>query len=1365
MDKQYSDLSSAKKALIEKWQKGKFKVSTISKRPILDSAPLSFSQQRLWFIDQLHHGSSFYNIVGGLHLKGALNVTVFQQSLNEILKRHEAWRTIFLTRDEQPIQVILPELTWELPIINIEYFADKNWQAEVQRLAAEEAKKPFDLTNAPLVRATLLCLGKEEHIFLLNMHHIVSDGWSIGVFAQELATLYAAFSQGQSSPLPELPVQYADFAIWERDRLQGELLKTQLSYWKQQLGDELPLLHLPTDRPRSTNATFIGKKHYFKFSQNLTEALAKLSKQEEVSLFMTLLAAFNTLLYRYTDQEDILVGTPIANRNRPELEGMLGFFVNTLVMRTNLSNNPSFRELLGRVREVNLGAYAHQDLPFEKLVEELRPKRDLKLNPLFQVMFVLQNTPISIHEFSGLTLRDLEVDSGTAMFDILLSITESEQGLTGFLEYNTDLFDSATIIRLVSNLQTLLENIVINPNQSISELPLLTIKEREQLLEYNSTKKEYPFACLHEVFEQQVKQSPNALALVDQSKQITYGQLNQRANQLAHYLRKLGVTTETLVAISLERTVELVVGVLAIVKAGGTYIPLDPNYPRTRLDFMLSDSQVGFLITEQKLLEILPNSSAKTVCLDICQDAIAQESEENLVSTTKPNNIAYILYTSGSTGTPKGVLGTHEGTVNGLNWLWETYPPATDEICCHKTAISFGDSIWEIFGHLMKGIPSVIIPDSIVKDTHFFLETLAQYKVTRIILVPSLLRLLLDSYSEQTEKLSHLKIWITSGEPLSLDLTQSFYKLMPSAKLLNFYGLSEVSANAICYDTSLLPEKATSVFVGRPINNTQAYVLDSYLQVTPVGVFGELYISGVPLARGYWNRPDLNQEHFIENPFVSGTKLYKTGDLARYLNNGNLEYLGRSDNQVKIRGFRIELGEIEAVIVQHPDVKEAVVVTRNDADDQYLIAYVVTDKQNLIPSLRRYLRENLPDYMIPSAFGILDALPLTPSGKVDRRSLQNKDYVRPKSTESFVAPRDAWELALVQIWEKLLNISPIGVTDNFFDLGGHSLLAARLMAQINERFGQKLSLSILFKGATIERLAKALQLQIGSGSGSPLVTIRSSGTRTPFFCVHPAGGTIFTFPNLASQLDPEQPFYAFEQIPTQEEPEVTSIEKTAAHYLQEMCAVQPKGPYLLGGWCYGGIVAFEMAQQLHKQGQTVSLLTVFDAILPETRIQPAEDDDAKFIVRTAESIKHLFGTDLSISYHELLPLSLDQQFQVLMTKLNIISDAEIQQHFRSYKLFKTHAQAMRDYVPQVYPHEITLFRANEKIPHDFRSPELYSDDPLLGWGKYSQRPIRLIEVPGNHFSMFSEPHIKKFGKELRNNLISFQDNVLCSNEI
>ncbi|MBD2607328.1 amino acid adenylation domain-containing protein [Scytonema hofmannii FACHB-248] len=1361
MDKQHSNLSPAKKALLEKWKGGKLQADIIPKRQDFKNIPLSFSQQRLWFIDHLYHGSSFYNIPIAFHIQGNLNIAALQQSLNEILKRHEIWRTNFTLVNGELVQEITPQLNWNLSIINLENLSGQDWEFEVKQLVAESAKKAFNLASCLLVRATLLPLSGEEHVLLVTMHHIITDGWSCNVFLRELSTLYAAFSTNQPSALPELPIQYADFAVWQRDRIQGKFLATQLNYWKQQLSGELPVLQLPTDRPRPNVTTFTGAKQYFTFSTVLTNALRQLSQQADTTLFMSLLAAFNILLYRYTDQKDILIGSPIANRNRAELEGMLGLFVNTLVLRNNLNGNPSFRELLHRVREVTLDAYAHQDLPFEMLVEELHPERDLSRNPLYEVMFVLQNSPVSVQEVSGLTLRTLEFDSGTAQLDIFLSLSESQEGLTGYLEYNTDIFDSTTITQFINNFQTLLENIVTNPEQHLNELSLLTTSEREQLLfKFNQTLADYPQdVSLHQLFEQQVELTPDSLALISESEELTYCQLNHRVNQLAHYLQKQGITKETLVAICLERDLDMVVGILAILKAGGAYIPLDPSYPVERLNFMLSDSQALLLITQQEILEKLLLSSAKTVCLDIHKDEIAQESSENPINISSSDNLAYIIYTSGSTGTPKGVLGTHRGTVNGLHWLWKTYPFKQGEVCCQKTAVSFVDSVWEIFAPLLQGIPTVIISNATVIDPQLFIETLANHKVTRIIVVPSLLRLLFDNYSHLAKKLSQLKLWISSGEALSVKLVKTFRELIPFAKLINLYGSSEVSANATYYDTSLLQDQANSVLIGRPIDNTQVYVLNRDLQPTPIGVVGELYIGGDGLARGYLHRSELTQERFIDNPFIAGNKLYKTGDLVRYLKDGNLEYFGRDDEQVKIRGFRVELGEIAAVIAQHPDVQQSVVIASNDAQqNQRLIAYLVTDKQDIATQLLPELQQKLPNYMLPSTFVILDKLPLTPNGKLDKLALQNNEITQYNSNKSFVNPRNFTELALVKLWESLLKTSPIGVMDNFFELGGHSFLAVRLMAQIQDKFGHNLPLSTLFENPTIEKLATIVSQPFRQSSNSPLVAINSSGNKIPFFCMHGAGGNISPYFNLSKRLGEDYPLYALEDTLEKDKPEIISVEETATRYLQEIRKVQPNGPYLLGGHCYGGVLAFEIAQQLQKQGQTVALLVVIDAILSETPIESTDDDDAKFLLRIAESIKTDNNIDFSVPFEELQDLSLTEQINLINQKINFIfSDAEIQDFLRYYKLFKAHVQAMRDYVPQVYPQSITLFRAKEEIIHDFHNPEWSTDDPLLGWGKYYSQPIEVIEVAGDHFSIFVEPHIQELAKHLRNCI----DNAVC----
>lgn len=1353
MEKQDFNLSPAKKALLEKWKRGNLQADIIPKCQVFKNIPLSFSQQRLWFIDQLYHGSSFYNIPIAFYIKGQLNITVLKKSLNEILNRHEVLRTNFQIINGEPYQQITAQSTWDLSLINLEYLSDNNWESEVKQFAAESAKKTFNLAKGLLVRATLLCLSGEEHVLLVTMHHIITDGWSYNVFLRELSTLYAAFSTNQPSPLPELPIQYTDFTIWQRDRIQGEFLATQLNYWKQQLKGELPVLQLPTDRLRPKVTTFSGAKQYFKLSKALTDVLRQLSQREDATLFMSLLAAFNILLYRYTDQEDILIGSPIANRNRAELEGMLGLFVNTLVLRNNLSGNPSFRELLHRVREVTIEAYAHQDLPFEMLVEKLQLERDLSRNPLYEIMFVLQNTPTSVQEVSGLTLRTLEFDNGTAQLDIFLSISESQEGLTGCLEYNTDIFDSPTITQFIKNFQTLLENIVVNPEQRINELSLLTASEQEQLLfKFNQTHADYPQdASLNQLFDRQVELIPDSLALISQSEKLTYRQLNHRVNQLAHYLQKQGVTKETLVALCLERSVDIVTGILAILKAGGAYIPLDPNYPVERLNFMLSDSQASLLITKQEILEKLSLSSAKTVCLDIRKDEIAQETLENPINISSSDNLAYIIYTSGSTGTPKGVLGTHRGTVNGLHWLWKTYPFTQGEVCCQKTAISFVDSVWEIFAPLLQGIPTVIISNATILDPQLFIEALADHKVSRIILVPSLLRLLIDNYSHLTKKLSQLKLWISSGETLSLNLAKSFRELIPFAKLINLYGSSEVSANATYYDTSLLQDQASIVPIGRAIDNTQIYVLNRDLKLAPIGVIAELYIGGDGLAKGYLHRPELTQKIFIDNPFVPGAKLYKTGDFVRYLSDGSLEYLGRQDEQVKIRGFRVELDEIAAAIAKYPDVQESIVSTSDDAqENQRLIAYVVTNKQDIATQLLPYLQHQLPNYMLPSAFVVLDKLPLTPNGKVDRRSLPIDEVIRPTTIQSFVAPRNFIELSLVKLWENLLKTNPIGVTDNFFDLGGNSFLAVRLMAQIHDRFEHNLSLSTLFENPIIEKLATIVSQPARQSSNSPLVVINSSGSKIPFFCIHGAGGGISHYFNLSRRLGEDYQFYALEDTLEQDKPEIISVEETATRYLQEIRKVQPNGPYLLGGHCYGGVLAFEMAQQLQKKGQIVSLLVVIDAILSETPIEFTPDDDAKFLLRIAESIKTDNNIDFLVPFEELRDLPLNQQLNFINQKANLIFSAtEINDFLRHYKLFKSHVQAMRGYVPQIYPGKMTLFRADEEIIHDFESPEWNTNDPLLGWDKFSNQPIQMIEIPGDHFSIFVEPYIQELARYLR----------------
>ncbi|MBW4543130.1 MAG: amino acid adenylation domain-containing protein [Symplocastrum torsivum CPER-KK1] len=1117
-------LSAKRRALLEVLLQEKgvdsSPIERISRRNSSDPVPLSFAQARLWFLDELMSGSPLFNISTALRLKGSLNVAAFEQSLNEIIKRHEALRTNVVKVDGQPFQAIAPTSTLTLPLVNLQEFSDVAREAEVLRLAREEAKRPFNLECDRLLRATLLRLNETEYIVLFTIHHLVSDDWSIGILIRELTALYEAFNHNHPSPLPELPIQYADFALWQQQWLQGDVLQNQLSYWKQQLGGHLPILQLPTDHPRPAVATFRGASQSFSLTAELTEALKVLSQKEDATLFMILLAAFKTLLYRYTGSEDVVVGSPIANRNRAEIEGLIGCFVNTLVLRTELSGNPTFRALLRRVREVTLGAYAHQDLPFEKLVEELQPERNLSYTPLFQVMFVMQdNVSMSALELSDLTWSPLTSNKDTTDFDLTLYVTEVRGELVGTLEYSTDLFDAATIARMAEHLQTLLSGIVANPEQRLFELPLLTATEQHQVLvAWNGTQTNYPQErCIHELFEAQVEHSPDAIAVVFEDEYLSYRELNQRANRVAHHLQKLGVKPEVLVGICVERSLEMVVGILGILKAGGAYLPLDPAYPQERLAFMMEDAQISLLLTQERLKEWLPENKTQVVCLDADWEVIHRESLENLVNSATSENLAYVIYTSGSTGQPKGVMIQHQSLVNYTQTASVEYSISSSERILQFASISFDAAAEEIFPCLAQGATLVLRTDSMLNSVPAFLQQCREKSITVLDLPTAFWHQLTVELSEKRLQLpDQLRLVIIGGEralPERLAMWQK--QVGKRVQLVNSYGPTEATIVATMSNLSKMAEvdaRLREVPIGRAIPNVQVYVLDPYLQPTPIGVPGELYIGGAGLARGYLNRPELTAEKFINIPLAqiqktppkappyqgeikegnsnSGKKsnlesseleensysrrLYKTGDLARYLPSGEIELIGRIDDQVKIRGFRIELGEIEAVLSQHPGIRETVVVVREDEPgNKRLIAYVVLQPEQILTTteLRRFLEKKLPQYMLPTVFVMLDALPLLPSGKVARHALPDPDTGKSELEKTFVPPRTAVEKVLASIWSDVLRRELVGVEDNFFELGGDSILSLQIISKANQA-GLKLAPKHLFQYQTIAELAE-----------------------------------------------------------------------------------------------------------------------------------------------------------------------------------------------------------------------------------------------------------------------------------------------------
>ena len=1078
------NLSSEKREILDKLIKEEgmsaslFSMTSRSKKS--NVAPLSFSQEQLWFLEQFKPGNAAYYRTVGFRLNGSLNIDVLERSFNEIIRRHEILRTTFTTKNGQPVQVIVPELTLNITVVDFQHVVFSEREVEIQRQATEEARKHFDLMRLPLFRIKLLCLGEKEHVLFFSIHHIISDEWSLGVLYRELLVIYKAFSEGKPLQFTDLPLQYSDFAIW-RKQILDEIKEKELPYWKKQLDGSNFVLDLPTDRPRSMVQSFKGAKRFLTIPGNLYEAIKQLSRREKCTPFMTLLAALQILLYRYTGQDDIIIGSPIACRNHRETLDMIGLFLNMLVFRTDMSGNPGFHELLGRVRDVTSRAYSYQNLPFEKLVEELQPKRDLSRNPIFQV--ILQVSPTQVFELPGISVIPLEVDNGAAQFDLAVHLYEGDEQLKGFFEYNTDLFDTPTIDRMVKHFQTLLEGIVSNPQQLISDLPVLSQTERYQLLaEWNNTRVKYPQDLLiHQLFEAQVEKTPDAVAVVFEDKQLTYRELNCRANQLAHYLQSIGVGPDVLVGIAVERSIEMVIGLYAILKAGGAYVPIDPAYPYERIAYMLEDAQVPVLLTQSKLKSRLPSKHARVIYLDTDWDRlIADQSQEDPICQASLDNLAYVIYTSGSTGKPKGVMNTHHGILNRLLWMQETYQLTDSDRILQKTPFSFDVSVWEFFWSLMFGARLVVARPEGHKDNDYLVQIIKKQQITTIHFVPSMLQLFVET--EGVDKCDSLRQVICSGEALSVELKNRFISRL-DAKLHNLYGPTEAAVD-VTYWECLQGNDLRTVPIGRPIANTRIYILDRHIQPVPIGVSGELHIGGVQVARGYLNRHDLTAEKFISDPFSEEPKarLYKTGDFARYLPDGNIEYLGRIDNQVKIRGFRIELGEIETVLTQHPLVREAAVGVRKDALGRTeLVGYVVPDQNEKpsVESLRGYLLERLPDYMVPGIYVLLKTLPLTPNGKLDRKALPEPDQVRPEMAQAYIAPSNDVERKLSGIWCDVLCLNRVGIHDNFFDLGGNSLLAIQVIERVRQVFGDDIPVIKLFQYPTVSSFAGSLKDRAG----------------------------------------------------------------------------------------------------------------------------------------------------------------------------------------------------------------------------------------------------------------------------------------------
>jgi amino acid adenylation domain-containing protein len=1043
-------------------------------------APVSFSQRRLWLLHQFEPGDPSYNVPAAVQIDGSLKVEALQKSLREIARRHESLRTRFKTLQGEPQQLIEEEIRLELVTRDLTAVPLEERKNHADDLAREEGRRPFNLGRGPLIRAILLRLDEEEHMLLLTMHHIISDGWSAGVLVKELTTLYVAFSAGRPSPLPELAIQYADFSEWQLEWLSPEMLEPQLEYWKAQLAGVAPL-DLPATYRRPTVMSHAGAKIFFQLGNSVSDQLRELGLREGATLYMVLLAAFQTLLYRYSGQPDIAVGTPVAGRKRPETEELIGLFVNTLVMRTQFSEGWSFIELLKQVKETTLQAFSHQDVPFEKLVEVLMPQRDLSRTPLFQVMFVLQNAPSAELKVGGTRLRLLNFDTAVSKFDLTLTLAEAGGDVGGNFEYNTDLFDEAAVQRTIEHFRILLRGIAEDPSQQIAMLPLLSGGERQELLlEWNKTEAHYPLQkTLIEFIEEQVLRTPEATAVSSGEEKLNYRELNRRANQLGHYLIKLGAGPEVRVGICMERSLEMVVGLLGILKAGGAYVPLDPAYPVDRLAYMVEDARAGIILTQEKLAEGLTTYPGILVKVDAEWQRIGTESQGNPPARVVPENMMYMIYTSGSTGRPKGAMNIYRGVVNRLLWIQESFHLGEQDRVLQKTPFSFDVSVGEFFWPLMVGAELVMARPGGHQDVEYLGELIQQRGITSVHFVPSMLNVFLESPAVQ--KCGSLRLVMCSGEALSADVAKKCLERV-GAELRNLYGPTEASVEVTFWKCTE-EELAKGASIGKPIKNIQAYVLDAVMEPVPVGIAGELYLGGVGLARGYWNRPDLTAERFIPDPFSprNGDRLYRTGDWVRWKADGNLEYIGRRDDQIKIRGFRIELGEIERALCNCEGVKQALVVAREDrSGDKRLVAYLVQSQETDRSRLRDELKRVLPEYMVPSAFVSLDALPLTPNGKINRQALPAPTRHDETNLAEFVAPRTPLEEQLAKIWADVLGIEQVGINDNFFEIGGHSLLATQAGARIADACRVELPLRRLFEAPTIAQLAIVVeQLQAG----------------------------------------------------------------------------------------------------------------------------------------------------------------------------------------------------------------------------------------------------------------------------------------------
>jgi amino acid adenylation domain-containing protein len=1311
----------------------------------LSEVPLSFAQQRQWFMNQLEPGSSAYVIAARRLLAGPLDLTAVEMAVSELVRRHESLRTSFPSIDGEPVQRIARPAPITLEVVDLENLpaADRDQLAE--DTAREMAQRPFDLARGPLFRPVLLRHRQDEHELILSLHHIVADGWSFGIIARELGLLYEAYVAGNPSPLPDLPLQYADFAVWQRQWLTEEGLQDELHYWRAQLRGRPAPLEIPTDYDRPSRQSFAGGSHDFVLPLALADSLRELSHRAGTTLFMTLLAGFQALLSRYTGEEDILLGTPVANRTHLELEPIVGLFANTLVLRTNLAGDPTFRESLGRVRETCLGAYAHQNIPFESLVKELQPERRPGRNPLFEISFVFQGPS------TGSTVRFVTV---AAPFDLTLFVRGGSAGeLRATIEYKSGLFAHDTIARMARHYRTLMEEVAANPDCRLSALPLLDDAERHRLLvELNATATDYPRErSLHSLFRDQVRATPDAVALVFEDRSLSYRELDRRANRVAQDLRRLGIGPEKPVGLWMERSIEMTVALLGILKAGGAYVPLDPQATPERLRFMLEDAKITVLLTQERLHPYLPPHEARVICLDgrSSPKALSKTGPQDCVTA---ETLACVIY--GLASEPTSVALTHRNLVQ-LARSAEQAQFRPGEVFLQLAPLSFNASLFEVWAALLSGSRLVIAPPEALAAEELG-GLVARYGVTVLWLTPGLFHQLVEHCIEMLHPLRRILI---SGECLSASCVERFLAKFPECRLVKLYGPTEATAVACCQAIPADARYQRASPIGRPVSNTRLYVLDGSFDPVPIGVPGELWLAGDGLARGYLNRPDLTAERFVIRRFspLLEERLYRSGDIVRRLGDDTLEFIARRDEDVRIRGYRVAPGEIEAALARHPGIREVAVVARPGPEgDQQLAAYIEGDASCAARDLRDFLRRRLPDYMLPATFIALGRMPLTPDGRVDRRMLADRTDCGEQAA-AVGAPRNAMERRLVRIWEEVLPVRPIGMQDSFFDLGGHSLMAVRLFARLEEAIGVRLPLSTLFETPTIEGLAAIIQRGGDSRSWRSLVAINPAGKGLPIFAVPGVGGNVLCYSDLARLLGPERPFYALQSrgLSGSERP-LTRIEDIAAAFLAEIREMQPRGPYQLLGTCIGGIVAYEMAQQLRAAGQEVKPLLLIEAWPPPPK--PTRRLRAGARPRAA---LHIIANRLRLYVTTFAALHGRQRLDYVKERLNLLRQMMAQRdvfrgdrtEFYLESVTQANQDAFEHYQPGLYAGRAVLFYATERDV----AP---SDDRRLTWHELITGELDVRPMPGADSGlMLVEPHVRPLAQQIIGCIDSPQSSV------